>query len=163
MTTSNGTSGATGRAEPDTVAVVLDKSGSMGPLREAVVAAYNAFLTELGNDACETRVSLTMFDTNVNHVYVAQPLTSVPPLRYESYRPGGMTALLRWHGRLEFEAETLTLAEAHLALAALAQLPADAHSVALLQRLLKRAKPTLLRAMRESLTSSREPRPGRSA
>ena len=54
-------------------------------------------------------------------------------------------AALRWHGRLELEAETLTLAEAQLALAALAQLPTDAELVAVLQRLLRSAKPRLVR------------------
>ena len=57
-------------------------------------------------------------------------------------------AALRWHGRLELEARTLTLEEAQLALSALAYLPAGREEVrALLRRLLRDAKPTLLRRM----------------
>ena len=55
-------------------------------------------------------------------------------------------AAVRWHGRLEVEARALTLAEAQLALAALAALCAhDLDAVALLRRLLRRVRPTLPR------------------
>jgi len=54
-------------------------------------------------------------------------------------------AALRWHGRLELEANTLTLAESQLALAALASLCAgQREAVPLLRRLLRRVRPTLL-------------------
>ena len=54
-------------------------------------------------------------------------------------------AALRWHGRLELEASTLTLADSHLALAALASLCAgDREALGLLRRLLRRAQPLLL-------------------
>jgi hypothetical protein len=55
-------------------------------------------------------------------------------------------AAIRWHGRLELEAPTLTLGEAQLALAALAHLPQGGPEVQeLLRRLLRQARPTLLR------------------
>jgi hypothetical protein len=58
-------------------------------------------------------------------------------------------AAVRWHGRLELEATTLTLSEAELALAAIAALPDDPGTISeLLQRLLRRAHPTHLRPMR---------------
>jgi hypothetical protein len=54
-------------------------------------------------------------------------------------------AAIRWHGRLELEAPTLTMAEAQLALAALADLRGGSADVMpLLKRLLRRAKPTLV-------------------
>lgn len=54
-------------------------------------------------------------------------------------------AALRWHGRLELEAGILTLAESQLALAALASLCAgERDAVAILRRLVRRAKPTLV-------------------
>jgi len=54
-------------------------------------------------------------------------------------------AALRWHGRLELEANTLTLAESQLALAALAALCAgQREAIPLLKRLLRRVKPTLM-------------------
>lgn len=55
-------------------------------------------------------------------------------------------AALRWHGRLELEAGVLTLAESQLALAALAALcGGQREAVVILRRLLRRAKPTLVR------------------
>jgi hypothetical protein len=54
-------------------------------------------------------------------------------------------AAVRWHGRLELEAGILTLAEAQLALAALASLCAgERDAVQILRRLVRRAKPTLV-------------------
>jgi hypothetical protein len=55
-------------------------------------------------------------------------------------------AALRWHGRLELEAGVLTLAESQLALAALAALcGGQREAVVILRRLVRRAKPTLVR------------------
>jgi hypothetical protein len=44
-------------------------------------------------------------------------------------------AAIRWHGRLEVEASTLTLAESRFALAALERLPADPQAADMLRRL----------------------------
>jgi hypothetical protein len=53
-------------------------------------------------------------------------------------------AAVRWHGRLEMEATFLTLAEAQLALAALASLCAgEREAVQVLKRLLRRVRPGL--------------------
>jgi hypothetical protein len=53
-------------------------------------------------------------------------------------------AALRWHGRLELEASTMTLGESQLALAALASLCAGERSaIDLLRKLLRRVRPTL--------------------
>jgi hypothetical protein len=52
---------------------------------------------------------------------------------------------VRWHGRLETESTTLTLAESQLALAALASLCAgERDAVKILRSLVRRARPTLL-------------------
>ena len=68
-------------------------------------------------------------------------LALLAELRPERSRP----AALRWHGRLELEAATLTLVESQLALAALAALcDGDREALALLRRLLRRVRPTLL-------------------
>jgi hypothetical protein len=54
-------------------------------------------------------------------------------------------AAVRWHGRLETEAATLTLAESQLALAALASLCAgEREALQILRSLVRRARPTLL-------------------
>jgi hypothetical protein len=55
-------------------------------------------------------------------------------------------AALRWHGRLELEAATLTFAESQLALAALGSLRmGDKDAARILLRLLRRVQPTLTR------------------
>jgi hypothetical protein len=56
-------------------------------------------------------------------------------------------AAIRWHGRLEVEAQTLTIAEAQFALAALSRLPSDPQAHAMLKKLLRQANPTHLRRM----------------
>ncbi len=75
------------------VAFVLDKSGSMQAVEEAVVAGYNDYLGELRAQGGETRFSLTTFDTSFEHVWVGEPLEKVAELDHRVYRPDGMTAL----------------------------------------------------------------------
>ncbi|MFL5966089.1 MAG: hypothetical protein ACJ747_06000 [Gaiellaceae bacterium] len=54
-------------------------------------------------------------------------------------------AAIRFHGRLETEAQTLTLAESHLALAALTSLCAgERGAIPILRALVRRVRPTLL-------------------
>lgn len=54
-------------------------------------------------------------------------------------------AAIRWHGRLELEAPTLTLAESQLALSALVTVRhGDKRSVDLLRRLLREWQPTVV-------------------
>jgi hypothetical protein len=54
-------------------------------------------------------------------------------------------AALRWHGRFELEARTLTLAESQLALSALVAMgEGSPDAMDVLRRLLRRVRPTLL-------------------
>jgi hypothetical protein len=54
-------------------------------------------------------------------------------------------AALRWHGRLELEAPTLTLAESQFALSALTALcEGDREAIGVLRRLLRKVRPTLM-------------------
>lgn len=62
-------------------------------------------------------------------------LADVKPERVER-------AAVRWHGRLEVEASTMTLAESQLALAALASLAAgERDAIEILRPLLRRVRP----------------------
>jgi hypothetical protein len=55
-------------------------------------------------------------------------------------------AALRWHGRFELEARTLSLAESQLALSALVAMgESDAEAIEVLRRLLRRVSPTTVR------------------
>jgi hypothetical protein len=54
------------------------------------------------------------------------------------------TAALRWHGRFELEAPTLTLAESQFALAALTALcDGNRDAIGVLRRLLRKVRPSL--------------------
>ena len=54
-------------------------------------------------------------------------------------------AAVRWHGQLELETPTLTVAESQFALAALGALRGGDHDAAgVLRKLLRRVRPTLL-------------------
>jgi hypothetical protein len=75
------------------VAFVLDRSGSMQVVAEAVVEGYNEYLAELRSQGGETLYSLTTFNTSFDHVCVGEPLMLAPELDHRTYRPGGMTAL----------------------------------------------------------------------
>jgi hypothetical protein len=55
-------------------------------------------------------------------------------------------AAIRWHGRLELEANVITLEESQLALAALASLCAgDREALEILRRIVRRVRPTMVR------------------
>lgn len=92
----------------------------------------NLFMAEL---AARELLSLALNDALDLCVLIAE----LQPERFER-------AAVRWHGRLEVEAQLLTLAESQLALAALNALGAgDKDAVEILRRLLRRARPTLSR------------------
>jgi hypothetical protein len=72
---------------------VLDKSGSMGPVRSATIDGFNEFLkTQRANDG-EAWLTLTMFDTQTYEVCRGVPLREVPEMDSANYVPGGCTAL----------------------------------------------------------------------
>jgi hypothetical protein len=73
-------------------------------------------------------------------------LTRSPTSIYWPTRPEKLeAAAIRWHGRLETESASLTLAESQLALAALASLCAgEREAVTILRSLVRRARPTLM-------------------
>jgi hypothetical protein len=91
----SGTGGTTSRPVPtDTlITIVLDKSGSMGVVRQATVDGFNRFKhdqLEMGDGAL---VSLTLFDSEVNEVCSAVPLRELVDLSGTTYQPNGCTAL----------------------------------------------------------------------
>lgn len=77
------------------VAVVFDKSDSMSSIANQAISGYNEYVNGLKKTADETmRFSLTLFDTSIYKPHVSIPVSSVPLLSRETYRPGGCTALL---------------------------------------------------------------------
>ena len=85
---SNGSSGRSpdhNRDERSTVAMILDKSGSMRPCRaRPSIEGYNDYLADLRKDAADTYFSLTMFDTRFQRICTAEPLARGADARLRS-------------------------------------------------------------------------------
>lgn len=75
---------------------VLDKSGSMGPLREATVSNFNEQLGQLKEDVVKNQVnliSLITFSAKIRDVRESVPLSEFDEIKLEEYEPRGNTAL----------------------------------------------------------------------
>jgi von Willebrand factor type A domain len=80
------------------VAVVMDKSGSMGSIQQATIDGFNEYIDTLRSKGDNYEVSLTCFDTEITRPFVRVPIKKVQKLTREDYIPGGMTALLEGVG-----------------------------------------------------------------
>lgn len=76
------------------IVCILDKSGSMQSLTSDTVGTFNNFIAEQRAVPGKARVSLVLFNTHVDPVYLCSPLPEVPPLTTLVYHPTGGTALL---------------------------------------------------------------------
>ena len=81
------------------LAFILDRSGSMHPLQEAAVAAFNAFVKSQLDVPGDARLTLVQFDDAYDVPVSARPLQDVPELTAATYVPRGSTALLDAIGR----------------------------------------------------------------
>ncbi len=79
--------------------VILDRSGSMTPLREVAVQGYNETLDVIRNAQQQYNleqqnlVTLTLFNHFVTDVYDCDTVQDLPNLLMQDYRPDGMTAM----------------------------------------------------------------------
>ncbi|MBV6501391.1 MAG: hypothetical protein CJBNEKGG_03902 [Prosthecobacter sp.] len=81
------------------IAYVLDRSGSMQPMQEPAVAAFNDFLKAQLEVPGEARLTLVQFDDQYEVPVAAMRLQDVPQLTAVTYVPRGSTALLDAIGR----------------------------------------------------------------
>ena len=81
------------------IAYILDRSGSMEPMREPAVAAFNDFLKSQLDVPGDARLTLVQFDNAYEVPIAARPLHEVEPLTAADYVPRGSTALLDAIGR----------------------------------------------------------------
>lgn len=81
------------------IAYVLDQSGSMGPMQEPAISAFNDFLKSQLDVPGEARLTLVLFDDQYELPVVSQPIEQVEPLTAATYVPRGSTALLDAIGR----------------------------------------------------------------
>lgn len=77
------------------IAVLLDRSGSMGAVKDETISGFNYFLKEqkaVGDNAFFTLVQFDSESTDV--VHEARPVRDVPDLNQDTYQPRGSTPLL---------------------------------------------------------------------
>lgn len=76
------------------VSFILDKSGSMGSVREATISGFNEYVGTLKRDGkSHYEFTLTLFDTEVTMPVKGASIKKVPDLVASEYVPDGMTAL----------------------------------------------------------------------
>ena len=75
------------------IAVVLDRSGSMGAIREETIDGFNEFLNDQKGAESIATLTLTQFDTEFQLVHSFKHINQVPVLNHKTYIPRGCTAL----------------------------------------------------------------------
>ncbi len=92
------------------IAYILDRSGSMQPLQEPAVTAFNAFVQSQLDVPGDARLTLVQFDDAYEVPIAATFLRHVPQLTAATYTPRGSTALLDAIGRTIKETDRRLLA-----------------------------------------------------
>lgn len=80
--------------------ILLDRSGSMGGYEKDVIGHYNSYIKEQAALPGKATVSLVLFDTVYEEVYLGKEIKSVPALNTHTYFVRGGTAYLDALGRL---------------------------------------------------------------
>ncbi len=81
------------------IAYILDRSGSMHPMQEPAVAAFNDFIQSQLDVPGDAHLTLIQFDDAYEVPVSAKPIQDVPQLTAATYTPRGSTALLDAIGR----------------------------------------------------------------
>ena len=95
-------------AGPSEIVCILDRSGSMEPLRADAVGGFNVFLEAQKAVPGAARLTVVLFDTEVETPHDRAPLAGVRPFTTADFVPRGGTALYdavgdalyRLHGRI---------------------------------------------------------------
>lgn len=90
---------------------VIDRSGSMGTIRNDAISGFNTFLEDQKAVDKPCKMTYAQFDTTYEVIHSGVDLQAVPPLTTETYVPRGGTAL--------FDAVGRTIDEVGIRLAAL--------------------------------------------
>lgn len=76
------------------IALVLDRSGSMASCLEPAIKAANAFLKDQAAAPGSADFTLTLFDDEIGQPHLALPIGEVPEFNTTNFVPRGCTALL---------------------------------------------------------------------
>ncbi len=101
------------RTDLSEIACIVDRSGSMEPLRDDAIGGFNAFLDDQIEEKGIGNLTLVVFNEDVQEVHLSEPVQSVPRLNRKTFVPRGRTAL--------FDAIGESLAKLNLRLAKQAQ------------------------------------------
>lgn len=92
--------------------VVLDRSGSMEPVRDKTIDAFNEYVHSLAIGDISTRISLTIFDAiSVDLVFDNVKAADAPKLTRDTYVPRGGTPLFDAIGKTVAKIDTETRRE----------------------------------------------------
>lgn len=72
---------------------IIDRSGSMGPIKNDMIGSFNQFLTDQRNQPGNARLSLITFSSDVTDVYEFSELSAISDLTEENYICSGGTSL----------------------------------------------------------------------
>jgi hypothetical protein len=76
------------------IAILIDKSGSMAPLRKDTIGGFNTWLQGVqGSIKDKCSLDLVLFDTEQNVVFAGANLSDIEPFTDKDYVPDGGTAL----------------------------------------------------------------------
>lgn len=81
------------------IVCVVDRSGSMGSIREDAIGSFNTFLEAQQKQPGEATMTYTQFDDVYEVVHSGKAIKDVPKLTGETFVPRGGTALLDAVGR----------------------------------------------------------------
>ena len=89
------------------LAIVLDRSGSMEPIRDDVIGGFNAFLASQQAETSAATLTLVQFDGQDPYEVLADhaDVHAVSPLTRETFVPRGATPLLDAMGRCILDTE----------------------------------------------------------
>ena len=76
------------------IVAIIDRSGSMGHLRQDTIGGFNTFLSEQKKSSGKAKFTLVQFDDLYQIDYDGVDIQSVKDLTEETYQPRGNTALL---------------------------------------------------------------------
>lgn len=81
------------------ITIILDRSGSMGSVRNDTVGGFNSFLDDQKKVEGEAVLSLVQFDHEYSVVYPSTDIQKAPHLDDSTFQPRGTTALYDAIGR----------------------------------------------------------------
>ena len=83
----------------DEIVLIIDKSGSMGAIKDDAIGGFNSFLAEQKKIDRQANVTFVLFDDRYQLIHDGKDIREVKSLTGETYQPSGTTALLNAVGR----------------------------------------------------------------